>query len=177
MSSSIRTAARFLETKGFTLLRLFGAMGGVLLLAMMMVVVVDAIGRRFFGQPIQGTYEAVSFLLVLLVFLAMGYCGAKKGHFVINLVTSHLQLKVRLIIVTITYFVSAVLCWGLGRQLVVFALHQKAVHATGREFTFVPVYPFILVAAFCSLVLGCVFLVQTMYFLREATERRSSRED
>lgn len=174
MLTSMRTAARFLETRGFTLLRVFGATGGVLLLVMMVVVVADAVGRRFFGHPIQGTYEAVSFLLVLLVFVAMGYCGAKKGHFVINLVTSRLQPKVRLIIVTITYFVSAVLCWGLGRQLVVFALHQKAVHATGREFTFVPVYPFILVAAFCALVLGFVFLVQTMYFLGETKGEKAT---
>ena len=170
MSQFIRNAANFLKKKRISWLHVFGAIGGVVLVGMMMVTVADAIGRKF-GHPVYGSYEVVSFLLALLFFVTIVYTGIKKRHFVIDIVTTRFPSRVRLSLIIVMYLVSALLSWLLGWRLVIYGFGQKASNATGMEFTFLPTYPFIWVAALCSVVLGWVFLVQAISFLGKATEK------
>ena len=162
MSSFVGTAVRFMERKVFPRLGgWFSTMGGIVLLIIIMIVVVDATGRRFFTHPLYGSYEAVSFLLGLLFFFCIVYCAIKKGHFVIDIVTSRLRPNVRRQVITILYLISTLLSWLLSWRLFIYALEQKAANATGLQFTFLPTYPFIMVTAVCSLILGFLFLMQT----------------
>ena len=111
MLSFMRTAARVLEAKTFPRLKVLGAISGVFLLAMMMVTVVDAFGRRFFGHPVHGAYEAVAWLLSLLFFFSICYTATKKAHLEIGIITSRFRPKVRGLIMTILYLVSTLLIW------------------------------------------------------------------
>jgi TRAP-type C4-dicarboxylate transport system permease small subunit len=70
-TTSIRTAARFLEERTSILFTVLGALSGVGLIAMMMITVLDAIGRRFFEFTIYGAYEGGSFLLSGVFFFSL----------------------------------------------------------------------------------------------------------
>ncbi|MBA7656053.1 hypothetical protein ES703_63966 [subsurface metagenome] len=166
-----RTAARFLEEYTSQVLNVLGAFSGVGLAAMMMLTVVDALGRRFFSFPIYGSYEGVNFLLSFVFFFSLCYCTARKGHFAIDIATSRFSPRVRLPIVTIMRLVSAVISWLIAWQLVVVAMSLKAHNLTGTSLTFFPVYILALMGAFCLLMMGWGFFVQFINLLLKATER------
>ena len=170
---SIRTAARVLEERTSWLLSVLGAFSVAGLVAMMLLTVGDAIGRRFFLSPVYGSYEAVSFMLSLAFFFSLCYCTARKGHFAVDIVTSRFSPRVRLYLVTIMHLVSALLLWLLASQLVVIAIKLKATNLTGAQFTFFPVYILVFIGAFCSVMTGWGFLVQFMNLLVKAIERNS----
>ena len=172
--TSIRNAARLLEERTSILFSVLGALSGVGLIAMMMITVLDAIGRRFFGFTIYGAYEGGSFLLSGVFFFSLCYCTAKKGHFSIDVVTSRFSPKIRLFIITVMDLVSALMCWILSSQLVVLAMKLKASNLTGAQLTFVPIYILVLVGAFCLIVTGWGFFVQFMGFLVKAIEETGS---
>jgi TRAP-type transport system small permease protein len=56
------------------------------LLAIMMLTVVDVVGRYFVNQPILGASEMVEFMLAILVFGTLPLATAAREHIVIDLV-------------------------------------------------------------------------------------------
>ena len=173
---SIGTAARFLEVRMSILFSVLGALSGVGLIAMMMVTVLDAIGRRFFAFTIYGAYEGGSFLLSGVFFFSLCYCTAKRGHFSIDVVTLRSSQRIRQFINTLMNLVSSLMCWILSYQLVVLAMKLKASNLTGAQLTFVPIYILVLVGAFCLLMTGWGFFIQTMGSLAKALEQNSKPE-
>jgi len=169
----MRTVARLLEERTSFLLNVLGAFIGVGLVAMVMVTVVDAFGRRFFSSPIYGSYESVTLLLSVVFFASLSYCTVKKGHFAIDIATSRFSPRVRLYIVTIMYILSALVSWLIAWQLVVLSISLRAKNLTGTEFTSLPIYPFGLFGAFCLIIVGWAFLVQFINFLAEVADRNS----
>jgi TRAP-type C4-dicarboxylate transport system permease small subunit len=170
--ASIRTAARFLEERTSFLLSALGAISAAGLMAMIMVTVVDATGRRFFSSPVYGSYESVTLLLSVVFFSSLAYCTIKRGHFAVDVLTSHFPPRVRLYLTTIMYLVSGLLSWLLASQLVVLSLKLKASHLTGTQFTSLPVYPFGLFGALCLIAVGWIFLVQFLSLLVKAIEEK-----
>jgi len=167
----LRTAARFLEEGTSLVLSVLGALSAAGLVAMMLLTVVDALGRRLFSFPIYGSYEGVNFLLSFVFFFSLCYCTARKGHFSVDVATSRFSPRVRLSIVTIMYLVSTLISWLIAWQLVVLAMSLKANNLTGVSLTFFPMYIFALTGAFCLLMMGWGFLVQFTSLLVKATER------
>ena len=168
--TSIGTAARFLEERTSILFSVLGALSGVGLIGMMMITVLDAIGRRFFSFNIYGAYEGGSFLLCGVFFFSLCFCTAKRGHFSIDVVTSRFSPRIRLFLLTIMNLVSSLMCWILASQLVVLAMKLKTANLTGAQLTFVPIYILVLVGAFCLIVTGWGFFMQFMGFLVKAIE-------
>jgi len=168
---SVKTAARFLEERASLPFSVLGAFSAAGLVAMVLVTVGDAIGRRFFSSPIYGSYEITTLLLSLVFFSSLSYCTIRKGHFAIDVVTSRLPPRVHLYMVTIMYLVSALVCWLLASQLVVLALKLKATHSAGIQFDFLPIYPFGLFGALCLVVAGWVFFVQFINFLAKVSNK------
>ncbi len=64
------------------------------LVTMMMVVVTDVALRQFFNHPVQGAYDAVSILLGISVFYALGAVIAGRNEIVIDLIDSMLPARV-----------------------------------------------------------------------------------
>ena len=138
-----------------------------------MITVLDAIGRRFFAFTIYGAYEGGSFLLSSVFFFSLCYCTAKRGHFSIDVVTSRFPQKIRHVINTIMDLISWLICWILSYQLVILAMKLKASNLTGAQLTFVPIYILVLVGAFCLLMTGWGFFLQTVGSLAKALDRNS----
>lgn len=168
--SRLRNCANHLDVRTSAVFAKIGVVGAVCLLAMMVIVVLDALGKRFFSLPIHGSYEIGTFLLIIVFFTSLAYCTMLKGHFVINVITSHLRKRARFWLATLVYFISALLCWLLTSQLVVLSMKIRATNLTGAQLTFVPIFIFILLGAFCMAIAGWGFLLQFMNYLGKAIE-------
>jgi TRAP-type C4-dicarboxylate transport system permease small subunit len=96
---------------------------------MTMVVMVN-IFMRFFGESLTGTYEVVQLASVVVVSLAVVYTALKRMHIVVEVVTSRLPQRARMICYTFARSLSAITCamltwavatsawkgWGIGEQ-------------------------------------------------------------
>jgi TRAP-type C4-dicarboxylate transport system permease small subunit len=86
---------------------------------MMVLMVADALSRKFIGS-IPGGYNTTIALLTILVFFPMGYVQMKKAHIVVDLVTSRLNERTAAILRIITsimaVLVFVVLTWACGQK-------------------------------------------------------------
>jgi TRAP-type C4-dicarboxylate transport system permease small subunit len=81
---------KFLETVSS---RMF--LVSVLAVAFMSIpIFIDVVARLFWGSSVTGIVEIEEFLMVIIVFLALGYTHKKEGHIAIDLLTCKLPAKV-----------------------------------------------------------------------------------
>ena len=88
--------------------QLFKWIGALALTAMMLLTVVDVIGR-FFKHPIFGSVELVGFLAVIVVAAALPYTYKMDGHVGVEILVRLLSKKTQLWIDVITRLISLVL--------------------------------------------------------------------
>jgi TRAP-type C4-dicarboxylate transport system permease small subunit len=88
---------------------LFGSVGGIVLICMMLITVCDVVGRYFFNRPITGVYEITECMMVVIVFLFFGHTQATKGHINIDFIVMRLPDRLRLAVAVFTHVVSLVM--------------------------------------------------------------------
>ena len=77
------------------LLAALAVFSGLITFAIMWLIVSNALMRKTFNQPIQGTYEVTELALVLLVFLSLAYTQFRRGHIRVTLLTRHLPARLQ----------------------------------------------------------------------------------
>ncbi len=77
------------------LLAALAVLSGLITFAIMWLIVANALMRKTFNQPIQGTYEITESALVLLVFLSLAYTQCRRGHIRVTLLTRHLPMRLQ----------------------------------------------------------------------------------
>ena len=136
-----------------------------MLTGMTLLIVADVILRNVFNQPLAYSIEVVELTLSIVVFLGIIICTAKQGHVTINIIVTRFSPRVKAAINSFVYFLSTgifgVLTWRLFMQGI--NLQQ-----TGKMTAIlkIPFYPFILVLAFCSILITLLFLSQLVHFIR-----------
>jgi TRAP-type C4-dicarboxylate transport system permease small subunit len=168
--SGIKNISDKLDSGSTRALGKIGAVGAAAIVAMMIIIVFDALGRRFLDLPIFGSYELTIFLLIIVFFASLAYCTIYKGHFVIDIVTSRLPGKARNYLNAVMYLISTAVCFLLSSQLMVYALKVKATNLTGTQFVTTPMYVFVLFGFLCTLITGWAFLLQTVAYFIKAVE-------
>jgi TRAP-type C4-dicarboxylate transport system permease small subunit len=108
-------------------------------------------------------------LLSVVIFSSLAFCTLKRGHFAIDVATSHFPPRARLYTVTIMYLLSGLISWVMAWQLVIYSMALRAKNLTGTEFTSLPLYPFGFFSAVCLVIVGMAFLIQFIGFLAEIT--------
>jgi TRAP-type C4-dicarboxylate transport system permease small subunit len=94
----------FLGTVGSAL----NAIAGVALTCMMFLTFTDVV-MRFFGHPILGVYELVSFLLAVVIGFSIPKVSLDRGHVYMEFVLDNLPPKGKAVMMTFT----RILCIGL----------------------------------------------------------------
>ena len=61
-------------------MKTLGIMGCFFLGVMVLVVMINVLGRLIFGRPLKGTIELVEAMMLILAFFAIPYTANKKGH-------------------------------------------------------------------------------------------------
>lgn len=162
----LKKIAQGLEKVLTPVIPVIGGIGSIFIMAAMLLTVADVIGRRFLNQPVPGSYEISSMILVVVVFSTITYCQLLKGHVSIDILVSRLDKKKQDIINVFVYVIFLVIICILTWQLYVYAVetfHKNEVSGT----ILLPVYPFVFIAAIgCTLLLLIVLMHLSMYLLK-----------
>ncbi len=142
--------------------------GAFALTIMMLLTVVDVIGR-FFKHPIFGSVELVGFLAVITVAAALPYTYKMDGHVGVEILVRLLSKKTQLWIDVFTRSLSLVLFGIISWQMFLYA---KDIHETGEvsmnlEF---PIYYIVYILALGLTIFSVTILeriVDTIKQLRE----------
>lgn len=136
-------------------------LGGVMLLAMMLMTAFDVIGRFMFDSPIKGTQELSEILLVLVVFFGVAYTARQKEHVRVELLFTYLSRKTQLVLNVFSSLISIALVLGISYQGLIQASTQKERFLTTTLLK-LPLWPFAMLLSFGALLL-CLVLVQEFF--------------
>ena len=107
------------------------------------VTVVDALLRKFFSRPIQGTFEATELLLGVIIFFAMPYTGLTDAHVVLDLTTNKLPPRAQSLIIGVNALFCAVVLGVVAWEMGLLAAEYTRTARTTITMR-IPVAPFIL---------------------------------
>ena len=135
--------------------------GAGCMLGLMFLIVTDVGLRYLFNRPIMSSYELISFMIVIVVFSALGYTETVGGHVTVELVVQRLPKRVQRFLKFLTSLISAGLFALIAQQNMARA---SALRLEGliSQILHLPVYPFYLFAAFGSALLSLVLLLNVL---------------
>lgn len=147
-----------------------GDLGLCVLMAMVLLVAVDVILRRLFNKPLSFSFELLEILLVAVVFFAVVYTTNLQRHISVDVLVSRFPPKIQTITNRVTDFITVVLFGLIGwRSIIQATLVRDIGHVTGV--LEIPLYPFLYVIAFCSIMAGLILLVNLINSMIEATKK------
>jgi TRAP-type C4-dicarboxylate transport system permease small subunit len=121
------------------------AVGGVTLVAMMLVIVVNMFLRQL-NRPFGATVEVVAWLSAITIALSLGYSQTKKAHISIDMVTGRFPKRIRLAIKSFMLFIAVTLFALAAYRLVLYALNLRDIGTVSNTLLW-PFWPMVLVAA------------------------------
>lgn len=134
--------------------------GAVALTCMMLLTVVDVIGR-FFKYPIFGSVELVGFLATIVVAAALPYTHKVDGHVGVEILVRLLSKKKQLLIDIFTQIVSLVLFALITWQMFLYAEEIQATGEVSMNLEF-PIYYIVYLLAF-GLLIFSVTIIETIF--------------
>ncbi|MFQ5852809.1 MAG: TRAP transporter small permease [Candidatus Binatia bacterium] len=141
--------------------RLLAYLGGIALLWLMGLTVVAVVMRYAFNAPILGAQDISELSLVLVVFLALAYCGWTGGHVAIDLIGMVLRPGALRWTDSLVHAVCGVLfvyvTWQTFRQGL-----DALEFGEASNLVEIPHFPFFVVVAFGSAVYALVLFVQAV---------------
>ena len=109
---------------------------------MMLLTVMDVLGRYLFNKPVQGTFELTEIMLATIVFCSLAFCQFSKGHISVDIVVKNFSQKKQKAIQILNYIVTIIV---LG--LIAWMSFQNGMMVReSREVTMIleiPIYPFV----------------------------------
>jgi len=147
-----------------------GDLGLAFLMAMVLLIVVDVVSRRIFNSPLSFSFELIELLLVTTVFLALVYTTSVQRHISVDVLTSRFSAKARTITDRVTDFISLVVFALIGWRSIVQA---GRIWEMGKETGIlgIPIYPFLYVVAFGSIIASLIILVSLINSMIEAAKK------
>lgn len=139
-----------------------GDLGTIVIMAMVLMVIVDIILRRFFNSPLAFSFELVGVMLVVVVYCSVPYTTNIDRHVSIEVLTSRFPPRAQTIITTVADFLSAVLFGLVGWRSILQAIHIWDIgNVTG--ILKIPYYPFIFIVALGSILASLTLLVGVIH--------------
>ena len=144
--------------------------GALALTLMMLITVVDVVGR-FFKHPIFGSVEIVGFLAVAVAAAAMPHTYKVGGHVGVEIITRLLPRKIRLLLDlftrTLTLILFAVVAW----QMFIYAEDMQQAGEVSMNLEFPLHYIVLVLAVSLAFFSGTIFqqIVDTVNRLRKGT--------
>ncbi len=148
--------------------RIMVYVAAVSLFGMMIITVVDVVGRRVFNHPLMGAYELVGFLLAIAGPWAMGYSQLKKGMIRVDFLLKRFSPRGQAIITSLAHLIGlaafALLTW---RLIVLAQYFLDLENGNATDTLGIPIFPFVIAVAF-----GCAMLAVVLLFdlLRSLSE-------
>jgi TRAP-type C4-dicarboxylate transport system permease small subunit len=155
--------------------RFAGALGAILMFALMMLTFLDVCGRNLFNRPLVGASELTELMLAGVVFFMLPKVALHNRHIVIDLVDSVSSPKVVSVLNTIAAIASAAFFFLIGWQL--FVLGQKAMgYADATPSLHIPIGPVIYLLAILAVVNGIAHLLAIPGYFKKPEPTTESTE-
>jgi TRAP-type C4-dicarboxylate transport system permease small subunit len=90
------------------LISLSATIGAVALIAVMVAILIDVVGRAF-GKPLYGSQDIVTMSMVILVFGGMALCDRQGGHIAVDLLEPRFSARLNWLIDIIVAVTGAVI--------------------------------------------------------------------
>jgi len=154
-------------------LRALAVGAGIVLLGLLGLVLFDVVMRYALRLPFLGAYEMSELAMVLIVFLALPYCGATGGHVAVDVLSPILDRPALRWLNAAIHLAGAILMAVIAWQTTLYAI-GSAQRGEATNMLKIAKYPFELVAAASSAVFAVVLLVLAWRALRSSRseERR-----
>lgn len=143
-------------------MKTLGFMGCFFIGMMVLVVIVNILGRLIFERPLKGTIELVEAMMLILAFFAIPYTANKRGHVSVKLIVARLPKRAQDIIRSIGYFLSAGIMGVIAYQATMNTIYYtQNLHET-TAILYIPLAPLRLIMALGCLIL-CIQLILDMF--------------
>lgn len=90
------------------LIGLSATIGAVALIAVMVAILIDVVGRAF-GKPLYGSQDVVTMAMVILVFGGMALCDRQGGHIAVDLLEPRFSARFNRLIDIVVALTGAVI--------------------------------------------------------------------
>ena len=145
-------------------LRLLALIAGVVLLLLMLFTVLDVFFRYLFNAPFRSVYEFTEYMMALIVFFGIPYCGWIGGHLAVDVFAGWLDRPSLRYLPTLLAFTGAALFALIAYRA---TLETLATFEQVSNLLRWPHYPFRFAVAFGSALFAIVLIVQGLDSLRE----------
>lgn len=96
--------------------RFLALVSGYVIFALILLSVVNVLGRWLFAYPVSGYIDWVEQMMPFLAFIGMAFVQRSGGHIRMDIFIGRLQQRVlyifEFVFITLTLFIAAVLCYG-----------------------------------------------------------------
>lgn len=135
------------------------AIGGVFLVAMMILIAANII-FRVFGRVIPGSFEINELLIVVTASFALSYAAVHESHVDVKIVVSKLPIKYQAIVEACTSCLSMIV-WGISAYASSLIMSERWL-TEKTEMLYIPYLPFRLVLVFGLILLSLVYLINML---------------
>jgi TRAP-type C4-dicarboxylate transport system permease small subunit len=146
-------------------LRLLALAAGAVLLLLMLFTVLDVVLRYVFNAPLRSVYEFTEFMMALIVFLGIPYCGWVGQHIAVDVFAGFLDRPALRLLPALLFFTSAALFALIAYQT---SIETIATIEQASNLLRWPHYPFRFAVAFGSALFAAVLTIQGVMSLRNA---------
>ncbi len=149
--------------------RVVNSVGVAFLVAMMLLTTVDVGLRYALNRPITGSYELTQFMMTILVAFGLAYTAVHKGHINVDMVIIRLSPRVQAVTNATTCLLSLGVFALVAWQSIKYGESLRLAGLTSAQLL-VPIYPFVFVIAFGSILLCLVFVYNLLEYLGKVVE-------
>jgi len=117
------------------------SVAGVAILAITVLGAADVMSTALLGQPIAGVYESTQTLMVLVVFLSLGFLQTSNGNIAVDILTSRFSRKARAVQFAAAELLGFVFFALLAWQGWIFAVDSFNINEYSAGLVRFPLYP------------------------------------
>lgn len=148
--------------------------GSGALAVMVMVVVINVLGRFLFKKPVLGAVEMVGLLTVIVVFCVLAFTESQRAHITVDIISGRLRGRPKTILASVMCFLGSAFFIIMGWQG--WELMCSNLFPTIRTsgVLSIPFAPFMFIMAIGCILFGLELLFHT--FSTQATAKESEKD-
>jgi TRAP-type C4-dicarboxylate transport system permease small subunit len=130
---------------------------------MMIVTLIDVLGRNLFNSPIIGSIEFTETSLGMTVFLGMGYVTFDRSHITVDVLTTMLPKKLRDVFLVFTGAIAVVFI-GFATWRMILQVYDRFIEGLVTTLWTIPMWP---VTAVMTAGLALMFLLLVLQLIQD----------
>jgi TRAP-type C4-dicarboxylate transport system permease small subunit len=149
--------------------KICGYLGGIAIIVLLVIMVLDVVLRRFFGRPIVGATE-VAQLSMVFIFLAAPLTTLENRHIKVDTLMDVFPKKVQVVIDIIIYLLTIVMCTVMGWRAYQMS-HLSRRLEVDYSLLKIPEYPMLWVLAASFFLIAIMVMGQLIKKVGEVTNK------